>query len=92
MLGGRQVVFHMVDVGGQRSERRKWIHCFEGVAAIIFVVALNAYDQMLSEDESQACGARGAPPARRRAAATRHVKTPRGGRTAESDARKRQAL
>eukprot|EP00069_Balaena_mysticetus_P014715 bmy_08806T0 len=28
--------FKMFDVGGQRSERKKWIHCFEGVTAIIF--------------------------------------------------------
>ena len=32
--------FKMFDVGGQRSERKKWIHCFEGVTAIIFCVAL----------------------------------------------------
>lgn len=33
----------MFDVGGQRSERKKWIHCFEGVTAIIFCVALSGY-------------------------------------------------
>lgn len=33
--------FKMFDVGGQRSERKKWIHCFEGVTAIIFCVALS---------------------------------------------------
>eukprot|EP00118_Oscarella_pearsei_P024958 m.307204 g.307204 ORF g.307204 m.307204 type:complete len:355 (+) comp42013_c0_seq1:57-1121(+) len=43
--------FKMVDVGGQRSERKKWIHCFEGVTAIIFCVALSAYDLVLAEDE-----------------------------------------
>jgi GTPase SAR1 family protein len=40
----------MVDVGGQRNERRKWIHCFEDVTAIIFVAALSEYDQVLEED------------------------------------------
>jgi GTPase SAR1 family protein len=44
------VDFVMFDVGGQRNERRKWIHCFEGVTAVIFVAALSAYDQMLFED------------------------------------------
>nr|CAD7604615.1 unnamed protein product [Timema genevievae] len=33
--------FKMFDVGGQRSERKKWIHCFEGVTSIIFCVALS---------------------------------------------------
>ncbi|XP_033732489.1 guanine nucleotide-binding protein G(i) subunit alpha-like [Pecten maximus] len=36
----------MVDVGGQRSERRKWIHCFDNVTAIIFVTAMTFYHQM----------------------------------------------
>lgn len=40
----------MFDVGGQRSERKKWIHCFEGVTAIIFTVALSEYDLKLAED------------------------------------------
>ncbi|GAA5921845.1 hypothetical protein JCM1841_005563 [Sporobolomyces salmonicolor] len=40
------------DVGGQRSERKKWIHCFEGVSVLTFVAALSEYDQTLYEDES----------------------------------------
>ena len=40
----------MYDVGGQRSERRKWIHCFEDVTGIIFCVALSEYDLVLAED------------------------------------------
>ena len=41
--------FRMVDVGGQRSERRKWIHCFENVTSVMFLVALSEYDQSLHE-------------------------------------------
>jgi guanine nucleotide-binding protein G(i) subunit alpha len=44
---------HMFDVGGQRSERKKWIHCFEDVTSIIFCVALSEYDQVLLEEGSQ---------------------------------------
>ncbi|KAM9858360.1 guanine nucleotide-binding protein subunit alpha-14-like [Aulostomus maculatus] len=47
------VIFRMVDVGGQRSERRKWIHCFENVTSIIFLVALSEYDQVLVECDSK---------------------------------------
>lgn len=43
----------MVDVGGQRSERRKWIHCFENVTSIMFLVALSEYDQVLVESENE---------------------------------------
>lgn len=38
-------------VGGQRNERRKWIHAFDDVTAIIFVTSLSEYDQKLLEDE-----------------------------------------
>jgi guanine nucleotide-binding protein subunit alpha len=48
-----QLSIHMFDVGGQRSERRKWIHCFEAVTSIIFCVALSEYDQILLEEASQ---------------------------------------
>lgn len=41
--------FEMYDVGGQRSERRKWIDCFDNVDAVIFVAALSEYDQTLAE-------------------------------------------
>lgn len=41
----------MVDVGGQRSERRKWIHCFQNVTSIMFLVALSEYDQVLVESD-----------------------------------------
>ncbi|XP_054279592.1 G protein alpha q subunit isoform X2 [Macrosteles quadrilineatus] len=48
-----EIRFRMVDVGGQRSERRKWIHCFENVTSIIFLVALSEYDQILFESENE---------------------------------------
>jgi len=43
--------FKMIDVGGQRTERRKWVHCFDGVTAVLFCAAISEYDQLLFEDE-----------------------------------------
>jgi guanine nucleotide-binding protein subunit alpha len=40
----------MFDLGGQRSERKKWIHCFDKVTSILFIVAMSGYDQCLIED------------------------------------------
>ncbi|KAL1924960.1 uncharacterized protein VTP21DRAFT_4614 [Calcarisporiella thermophila] len=48
-----QLSIHLFDVGGQRSERKKWIHCFEAVTSIIFCVALSEYDQQLLEESGQ---------------------------------------
>merc|ERR1740123_2112617 len=49
----KDVWFHIVDVGGQRNERRKWIHSFEHVTAVLFVSALNHYNRVLFEDEGK---------------------------------------
>ncbi|KAJ8434536.1 hypothetical protein Cgig2_004302 [Carnegiea gigantea] len=46
-------VYRLFDVGGQRNERRKWIHLFEGVTAVIFCAAISEYDQVLYEDENR---------------------------------------
>ena len=45
--------FQIVDLGGQRNERRKWIYFFESVSAVIFVAALNDYNKVLFEDENK---------------------------------------
>jgi guanine nucleotide-binding protein subunit alpha, other len=44
--------YRMIDVGGQRSERKKWIHCFEGVQVVLFLAAISGYDQAMIEDRN----------------------------------------
>uniref|UniRef100_A0A3P9NVQ1 G protein subunit alpha 13 n=1 Tax=Poecilia reticulata TaxID=8081 RepID=A0A3P9NVQ1_POERE len=46
----KNVPFKMVDVGGQRSERRRWFECFDSVTSILFLVSSSEYDQVLMED------------------------------------------
>ena len=46
----RTRICRMVEVGGSRSEQRKWIHCFDDARAVLFVCALNGYDMTLFED------------------------------------------
>uniref|UniRef100_A0A914C141 Uncharacterized protein n=1 Tax=Acrobeloides nanus TaxID=290746 RepID=A0A914C141_9BILA len=48
------MTFRVIDVGGQRSERKKWIHCFNHVNAIIFITAISEYDEVLAEDNTTA--------------------------------------
>ncbi|KAG1451094.1 hypothetical protein G6F56_008172 [Rhizopus delemar] len=48
-----ETIIHMFDVGGQRSERRKWIHCFEAVKLAVFCISLSEYDQVLLEESRQ---------------------------------------
>ncbi|KAJ6245568.1 guanine nucleotide-binding protein g(o) subunit alpha [Anaeramoeba flamelloides] len=48
----KNYIWNLVDVGGQRSERRKWIHHFEDVDILIFVIALDSYSQKLFEEHS----------------------------------------
>jgi len=45
--------FEVVDVGGQRNERKKWMHCFDDVKAVLFIVNLAGWDQVLFEDASK---------------------------------------
>ncbi|XP_013108601.1 guanine nucleotide-binding protein subunit alpha-11 [Stomoxys calcitrans] len=47
----QNVDFLMVDVGGQRSERKRWLNCFDKVQAIIFLTAISEYDQVLMESD-----------------------------------------
>ncbi|ODV91873.1 hypothetical protein CANCADRAFT_42505 [Tortispora caseinolytica NRRL Y-17796] len=47
------MILKMIDVGGQRSERKKWISSFENVTSVIFCVALSEYDQVLLEESNQ---------------------------------------
>jgi len=44
--------FELVDVGGQRSERKKWIQCFDNVTAVLFIISLSDFNQMLYEDDT----------------------------------------
>ncbi|XP_010896421.1 guanine nucleotide-binding protein subunit alpha-13-like [Esox lucius] len=46
----KSVPFKIVDVGGQRSERRRWFECFDSVTSILFLVSSSEYDQVLMED------------------------------------------
>eukprot|EP00732_Lithocolla_globosa_P004909 Lithocolla_globosa_v1_NODE_4750_length_1375_cov_7.400000.p1 type:complete len:376 gc:universal NODE_4750_length_1375_cov_7.400000:1186-59(-) len=42
----------VVDVGGQRSERRKWIHCYDQVNTMVYFASLTDFTQTLFEDDS----------------------------------------
>lgn len=48
-----RVTYNIVDVGGQRSERRKWIYCFEGVTSVIFIAAISEYDLNVTDPYSR---------------------------------------
>jgi len=47
---GKKEHYEIMDVGGQRSERNKWIQAFDNVICVMFVIALSGYNQMLFED------------------------------------------
>lgn len=45
-IGDPPYRYTVVDVGGQRNERKKWLHCFDDVKAIVFLVSLAGYNQV----------------------------------------------
>ncbi|XP_077863694.1 guanine nucleotide-binding protein G(i) subunit alpha-like, partial [Saccoglossus kowalevskii] len=49
----QKIILNLVDVGGQKTERRKWIHCFEDCTSLIFLVALSCYDMNVWGDEKR---------------------------------------
>lgn len=49
------LTYRVIDVAGQKSQRKKWIHLFENVIVVLFFVALSAFDEVLEEDESLNC-------------------------------------
>ncbi|CAH3117131.1 unnamed protein product [Porites lobata] len=44
--------YRVIDVGGQKNQRKKWIHFFEGVTAVVFFASLSSYDEFVEEDEN----------------------------------------
>ena len=55
VFGGEVWAMEVTDVGGQRSERKKWLSIFGDVNAVIYVMSLSAYDQVVFEDHTTNC-------------------------------------
>ncbi|KAK6186201.1 hypothetical protein SNE40_008286 [Patella caerulea] len=49
------LIYRVIDVAGQKSLRKKWIHFFEAVTAVMFFVPLSGYDEVLEEDTTANC-------------------------------------
>lgn len=45
-------IYRMVDVGGQKSEIPKWMLCFNGVNAVLFVTSCGQFDQTAKNNSS----------------------------------------
>lgn len=48
----KDVIINVIDVGGQRSERKKWAHVMKNVDILLYVVSLSDYQEALLEDET----------------------------------------
>lgn len=44
--------FKFIDVGGQRNERKKWVHVLDTSHAVIYPVSLSEYNTVCYEDDS----------------------------------------
>jgi hypothetical protein len=47
----RNVKFTLRDTGGQRNERRKWVHHFHNADAVLFATSIGEFDEVCFEDE-----------------------------------------
>jgi len=47
--------YHIFDVGGQKSERKKWFRYVDDVRAVVFVVSLACYNEVMYEDQTKNC-------------------------------------
>jgi guanine nucleotide-binding protein G(i) subunit alpha len=49
----KSTIFRIIDVGGQRNERKKWLPLFEKVTAFMFFASLVEYDMVLAEAKKE---------------------------------------
>eukprot|EP00475_Leptophrys_vorax_P004548 TRINITY_DN12727_c0_g1_i5.p1 TRINITY_DN12727_c0_g1~~TRINITY_DN12727_c0_g1_i5.p1 ORF type:complete len:364 (-),score=76.31 TRINITY_DN12727_c0_g1_i5:37-1098(-) len=54
-FSGKDASFTLVDVGGTRSQRSKWLHQFPLSTALMYVCSLGHYNQRLFEGEESLC-------------------------------------
>ena len=47
------IQLRIVDVGGQKTERRKWVHCFDDVKSVIFLTALSEFDRLPTQEDEE---------------------------------------
>jgi GTPase SAR1 family protein len=52
LINADNVALSLVDVGGQRCERRKWAHGYRGASAVIYFIALSDFSEVCYEDET----------------------------------------
>jgi hypothetical protein len=44
--------YNVYDVGGERSERKKWTHIIDGSPVVTIFISMSCYDQVLYEDNT----------------------------------------
>ncbi|KAJ2996704.1 hypothetical protein HDV02_006264 [Globomyces sp. JEL0801] len=51
-MDGRDSTLHVIDVSGLKYHRKRWVPYFDTTTAIVFIVAISSFDQVMSEDSS----------------------------------------
>lgn len=47
------ILLRFIDIRGARTERRKWIHYFDNISALMFIVALSDYDKIETYSDNE---------------------------------------